>query len=59
MICGETILKHCMGIPFASSNFDNDFYDRVTTRVQGIFINCTEECRVQMNLTFLYTVQYM
>ena len=32
-----------LGTPFASSNFDNDFYDRVTTHVQGIFINCTEE----------------
>ena len=32
-----------LGTPFASSNFDNDFYDRVTTHVQDIFINCNEE----------------
>ena len=25
-----------LGTPFASSNFDNDFYDRVTTQLTGL-----------------------
>ena len=35
--------------PFASSNFDNDFYDRVTTCVQDIFINRTEDSSGVLN----------
>ena len=45
------MMKHfeALGTPFASSNFDNDFCDRVTTRVQGIFINCTEDSSGVLN----------
>ena len=42
------------GTPFASSNFDNDFYDQVTTRVQGIFINCTEDSSGVLNEPLQY-----
>ena len=43
-----------LGTPFASSNFDNDFYDRVTTHVQGIFINCTEDSSGVLNEPLQY-----
>ena len=43
-----------LGTPFASSNFDNDFYDRVTTPVQGIFINCTEDSTGVLNEPLQY-----
>ena len=38
-----------LGTPFASSVIDNDFYDRATTRVQCIFINCTENSSGVLN----------
>ena len=43
-----------LGTPFASSNFDNDFYDRVTTRVQSIFINCAEDTSGVLNEPLQY-----
>ena len=43
-----------LGTPFTSSNFDNDFYDRVTTHVQGIFINCTEDSSGVLNEPLQY-----
>ena len=43
-----------LGTPFASSNFDNDFYDRVTTHVHGIFINCTEDSSGVLNEPLQY-----
>ena len=43
-----------LGTSFASSNFDNDFYDRVTTRVQGIFINYTEDSSGVLNEPLQY-----
>ena len=43
-----------LGTPFALSKFDNDFYDRVTARVQGIFINCTEDFTGVLNEPLKY-----
>ena len=43
-----------LGTLFTSSNFDNDFYDRVTTRVQGIFIDCTEDSSGVLNEPLQY-----